>query len=116
MQSDNNTGEITYKIDWNNADFQKYFKEELEIDDTCVDVLYYSFLNYIEANTTDIEMNYNLVSCMNAGVDLFRIALGLAPIDGEKMPYFKSITIKAKWILDQGKRYFSDFRVTRIED
>ena len=67
MQSDNNTGEITYKIDWNNAGFQKCFKEELEIDDTCVDVLYYSFLNYIEANTTGIEMNYNLVSCMNAG-------------------------------------------------
>lgn len=112
-----NAGEITYAIDWYNADFQKYFKEELEIDDTCVDVLYYSFLNYIEANTdTGIEMNYNLVSCINAGVDLFRIALGLAPIDGEKMPYFKSLTIKADWILDKGKKYFSSFKVTRIED
>ncbi|MBO7731025.1 MAG: hypothetical protein J6S67_00680 [Methanobrevibacter sp.] len=116
MDSEDSTGEITYTIDWNNADFQKYLKEELEIDDTCTDVLYYSFLHYIEANTADIEMNYNLMSCMNAGVDLFRIAHGIAPHDGEKMPYFKSLTIKAKWIMDKDKRYFSSFKITRIED
>lgn len=105
-------GDMEFVINWDDLYFQICFNFELGVDDRACDVLYYTLLEYIYAQ---IDGYKDKRLSMQADVDLSNIAGGLVPEDGEDIPYFKSITVKASYFCKEGRFFFSDFMLTRIE-
>ena len=106
-------GEITYTFDTDDPNFTKYLEAEFVICENDRDLLYGMLLDYIYANT-DLDMASSLYCSVTAGADLSDIVNGIVPISGGEWPYFKSLSLKAKWNYSDGRFCISDFSVVRI--